>query len=182
MRKEKLAFIDTETTGLNILKHEVIEIGCVVVSQNWEGEKPAFEVVEEFEIKVKPERIEDADPVSLRINGYDPERWTDALPLRDAMKLLATKTDGAIMVSHNIAYDFAYLQKAFIDTGVENKMHYHMLDTISFAYAKFQNLGSVDRFSLRFLCEHFGIENKRAHTALSDAHASFELYKKLSEL
>src|SRR5258708_20280307 len=32
MRKHNLAFIDTESTGLNVLKHEIIEIGCVITS------------------------------------------------------------------------------------------------------------------------------------------------------
>ena len=47
MRKENLAFIDIETTGLNMLKHEIIEVGCVLAT-------PELEVIEEFELKIKP--------------------------------------------------------------------------------------------------------------------------------
>jgi DNA polymerase III epsilon subunit-like protein len=32
------------------------------------------------------------------------------------------------------------------------------------------------------LCVRFGIKNEHAHTALSDARATFELYKKLIEI
>lgn len=181
MRKHNLAFIDTETTGLNIIKHEIIEIGCIIVSQDWKDGKPVFEVVDEFDIKVKPARIEDADPVALRINGYNEADWTFAYTLKEAMQLVAEKTKDAIMVSHNVAFDFAYLEKAFLDTGVTNEMHYHKLDTISFAYAKLQDQ-DIGKFSLRSLCEHFGIENKRAHTALADARAMFEIFKKLSSM
>ena len=61
-------------------------------------------------------------------------------------------------------------------------MHYHKLDTISIAWAKFHKDTDVIHFSLRELCERFGIKNEKAHTALSDARATFELYKKLMEL
>ena len=29
MRKHDLAFIDIETTGLSVVEHEIIEIGCL---------------------------------------------------------------------------------------------------------------------------------------------------------
>ncbi|MCU0660647.1 MAG: 3'-5' exonuclease [Candidatus Pacebacteria bacterium] len=180
MKKHLLAFIDTETTGLDITKHEIVEIGGVIVSQSWDDPtNPVFEIVDEFEFKVKPERIGDADPVALRVNGYDPSAWIFAYTLSEAMQLLAQKTKGAIMVGHNICFDFAFLEKAFIDTGVENTMHYHKLDTISIAFAKLTTVEGIDKYSLRFLCEYFGIENRNAHTALSDARATFALYKKL---
>ena len=61
-------------------------------------------------------------------------------------------------------------------------MHYHKLDTISIAWAKFHNDKDFEHFSLREMCERFGIKNEHAHTALSDARATFELYKKLMRI
>lgn len=183
MHERNLAFIDTETTGLDFDKHEIIELGVLVVRQKGiRGKNPTFEVIDELDIKIKPERIEDADPVALRVNGYDPANWVFAYDLTQAMTALAEKTKDAIMVSHNTPFDFGFLDKAFKKTGVINTMHYHKLDTISIAFAKLHMDENVDKFSLRFLCQHFGIENKNAHTALSDARALFELYKKLFSL
>lgn len=181
MKKHTLAFIDTESTGLDPDEHELISIGAVLVRQDWSGEKPAFQIAEEFELKIKPERIEDADRVSLRVNKYDPADWVFAYTLPEAMKILSEKTKDAIMVSHNVAFDYMFLEKAFRTTGVENKMHYHKLDTISIAFAKLHGRGDINQFSLRSLCEKFGIENKSAHTALSDARATFLLYRRLLE-
>lgn len=183
MKKNNLAFIDTESTGLDFDKHELIELGGIVVSQDWTNDShPNFEIVEEFNFKIKPERIEDADPVALKVNRYDPKDWVFAYTLFEAMKLFSEKTKDTIMVAHNLAFDFGFIQKAFSKTGIENTMHYHKLDTISIAYAKLRGNKSIDRFSLRALCEYFSIENKNAHSALSDARATFELYKKLLEL
>ena len=146
------------------------------------SETPPFEVIEEFDLKIKPKRIEDADPVALRINNYDPAMWALAYDLEEVMPIIAQKTAGTIMVAHNVAFDYGFLDKAFRTTGIENKMHYHKLDTISIAFAKLHQRDDVDRFSLGSLCDYFGIENKNSHTALSDARATFELYKKLMEL
>jgi len=182
MKKQNLAFVDIESTGLDPDLHEIISIGCVMVSQDWGNDKPSFDVIEEFELKIKPEKIENADPVALRVNGYDPADWVFAYTLPEAMKIFSGKTVDAIMVAHNVAFDYLFIDRAFRKTEVENKMHYHKLDTISIAFAKLHTDKDIDRFSLRNLCEHFSIENKNAHTALSDARATFELYKKLMTL
>ena len=175
MRKHNFAFIDIETTGLNLNKHEIVEIGCVLTT-------PELQVIEEFELKIKPERIEDADPVSLKINHYDAELWESASTINQAVKILSEKVKDSIMVGHNVAFDSGFLEYAFNQAGVGNTMHYHKLDTISVAWAKLHRSPDLEHFSLRELCVRFGIKNEKAHTALSDARATFELYKKLMEL
>ena len=175
MRDHNLAFVDIEATGLNVLRHEIIEIGCVLAT-------PELGVIEEFEIKIKPERLEDADPVALKISQYDAKKWKKSVSLEEAMKLFSDKTKDTIMVGQNIAFDSGFLEYAFAKTGLQNKMHYHKLDTISIAWAKLHRSPDLIHFSLREMCERFGIKNKNAHTALSDARATYELYKKLMSL
>jgi len=179
MRKHKLAFIDTETTGFLPDKHELIEIGGIIVEQDWENEKPSFKIVDEFEIKIKPKHIESADPVSLRVNKYDIADWVFAYSLSEGLNLFNQKTKDCIMVAHNLCFDYSFLEKAFVETGIENQMHYLKIDTITLAFAKLHNNKDINKYSLRFLCEYFKIENKNSHTALSDARALFELYQKL---
>lgn len=175
MRKHNFAFIDIETTGLNLLKNEIIEIGCVITN-------PELETIEEFELKIKPENIESADPVALKVNHYNEKDWEDAGSLKEAMKVLKEKTKDCIMVGHNVAFDAGFLEYAFNKTDLLNAMHYHKLDTISFAWAKLHREPDLEHFSLRELCERFNIKNERAHSALPDARATFELYKKLMNL
>jgi len=179
MIQKKLAFIDVETTGLKILKHEVLEIGCMIVMVQDDG---SFTVKEEFEIKIKPERLEDADPEALRINGYNEAGWMFAHSKQEAMQVLAQKTDGAVMVAHNIGFDYSFIQKTFEECGIENKMFYAGIDTLTLAIAKLKDNKDVTRFTLRAMCEYFGIKNERAHTALADVRATFELFKKLMKI
>lgn len=175
MRKHNLAFIDIETTGLDILKHEIIEIGCVLTG-------PDLKVIEEFELKIKPEHIENADPTALKVNHYSEKAWSTAFSLEEAMEIFAKKVANCIMVGQNVAFDSGFLEHAFSKIDVKNSMHYHKLDTISIAWAKLHREPDLEHFSLREMCLRFGIKNERAHSALSDARATCLLYKKLMEL
>lgn len=181
MRKHNLAFIDIETTGFDREKHEIIELGLVLVKQIGE-EGREFEVISEHEYKIKPEHIETADPQALKVNGYDEAQWIFAMSLTEAMKDFSDKTKDAIFVAHNTTFDYPFIEEAFKKTGVENQMFYPKLDTISMAYAKLHANLKVERFRLQKLCEFFGVENNKAHTALSDARATFEVYKHLMKL
>ena len=175
MRKHNFAFVDIETTGLNLIRHEIVEIGCVIADRN-------LKVIKEFELKIKPERIENADPVALKVNHYNDQDWKSALPLPKAMKIFSEKVKDCIMVGHNIAFDAGFLEYAFNQTKMINTMHYHKLDTVSVAWAKFHDNPKIEHFSLREMGERFGIKNERAHSALSDARATYELYKKLMDV
>ncbi len=179
MKNKNIAFIDIETTGFNVETQEIIEIGCVIVKQN---DGVLGEVVEEFELKIKPERLDLADPEALSINGYNEAEWLFAMTLEQAMKVFAEKTKECIFAAHNAAFDWSFIAKAFATTQVENQMFYAKIDTISFALAKLHNNPEVTRYSLGALCDYFGITNDRAHTALADTRATVEMYRKLLEL
>ena len=175
MRKHNLAFIDIETSGLNVLQHEILEIGCVLTT-------PELGVIEEFELKIKPEQIENADKIALKINHYNQKDWEEAISLKEAIKILSKKTKDCIMVGQNVAFDSGFLEYAFAKTEIKNEMHYHKLDTISIAWAKLNREKDFEHFSLREMCKRFDIRNENPHSALSDAKATYELYKKLMNL
>ena len=175
MRKHNLAFIDIETTGLSVVEHEIIEIGCVIVNSK-------LEIKEEFEIKIKPKNIENANRIALKVNHYNPKDWENAYELKDALKILSKKIKDCIMVGQNVAFDSSFLEYNFEKNNIKNSLHYHRLDTISIAWEKFHNDIDFEHFSLREMCKYFDIINENPHSALSDARATYELYKKLMNL
>ncbi len=172
---QPLAFIDVETTGLNDDVAEIIELG-VVIARLKDGE---LVVTDQLDLKIRPEHLETAEPAALRINGYNEADWLFAVDLKEAMKLFAEKTDGAIFVAHNITFDYGFIDQAFKKTGIENRMHYHKLDTIALAFSVLSENDDMNKFSLKALTEYYGIENKKAHSAFADAYATYELFKKL---
>lgn len=180
MKTHLLAFIDTETTGTDPEKHEIIELAVIIAKQvERQGKGPSLEIIEECEWKIKPQRIEVADEQALRVNGYNEVDWMFAVDRKKAMEEFAKKTQSAIFVSHNLVFDYGFVMKAFDETGVENLMHYGKLDTISMAVARLYDIPQADRFSLRALCELLKVENSKAHTALADTRALVACYRKM---
>jgi len=176
--QQPLAFIDIETTGLDRDTHEIIELGVVIARLK----DNILTVTDELDLKIIPHHIERADPVALRVNGYDPADWLFAVSIEDALKTFADKTSGAVFVAHNATFDYGFIEANLRRHGIENKMHYHKLDTISVAFGVLHHNDDISKLSLRALCEKYGIENKRAHSAFADAYATYELFKKLLTL
>lgn len=176
MKGKKLAFIDIETTGTNPLKHEIIELACLLAKQNEDG---TFSTLSEFEVKVKPEHIETAEPEALRINGYDESQWLFAHSLEEALKLLNQKIDGeATFIAHNVTFDYSFIVNAYSRLGMKEPF-FHKYDTLTMALVRFRNSEETQRLSLKALCEKFGIVNEKAHTAMADVRATFEVFKRL---
>lgn len=171
----RFAFIDVETSGLNPDIHEIIEIGCLIVTQNEAGN---YVIEKEVELKVQMTRPELAEPAALRVNGYDAAAWMFAYTMPQALEALNKETKDTVFVAHNVAFDWSFVDKAYRDAGMEHGFHYHKIDTLSIAFAKLRGT-DAKHLSLRALCERFAITNERAHTALADCRATFEVFKKL---
>jgi len=182
MKKHTLAFIDLETTGLDPERQEIIEIACLTVKQDWSGPVPLFTLLNEFDVKVKPKHIETAEPEALRINHYTETDWLFAVDLEQALRELIERTADAIMVGQNVGFDWSFLQHAFKEMGVQNRMHYHRLDLIPMAFVRCCHDPKLERYNLGELARYFGVENTHAHSAMSDIRTTFEIYKKLIAL
>jgi len=183
MKTPDLVFVDIETTGADPYQHEILEIAVVRVRQVWhEDGKVELTAVDEWSVKTLPENIASADPAALRINGYTVMRWNGAVRIKDALEEFARRTEGAIMVAHNVAFDSGFLEKYMSDYCIPISMHYHRLDTVSMAVARLHSDPTVMRYSLAELSKHFGIPHHDLHSALPDARACFELFKRLVEM
>lgn len=182
MKRHKLAFVDLETTGLDPFRHEIIEIGIVLAEQREDifGKK-SLEFLSEHEIQLKPAHIETADLKALEVSKYDKRSWEKAVPQKEGLTQAATLLEGVVFIAQNVAFDWAFLQKAGNEYGVdfEKQVHYHKLDLASMVFGKLYHDPKLSRFSLRELTEYFGVKNENAHTALADARATFEVCKKL---
>jgi DNA polymerase III epsilon subunit family exonuclease len=176
--QQPLAFIDIETTALDHERGEIIELG-VVVAKLKDG---TLTITDQLDLKIAPKHIETAEPQALRINGYNEADWIFAVSLEDALKTFIDKTDGAIFVAHNITFDYGFISANLKRYGLEDSMHYHKLDTLAMAFGILQNNDDMGKLSLRALCEKYGIENKKAHSAYADAYATYEVFKKLLNL
>lgn len=173
MRAHPLAFVDLETTGIIPAENEIIEIAYVIVSQK------TLKVQKERVFQVKPKHIETADPLSLKIIDYNNRDWSKAISQKQAMKNFARDAKGAILVGQNVSMDWAFLRKAFSEEKIEDPLQYHRLDVMSMAFLVLKSEKALHRYSLKELTEFFHIKVGKEHTALDDAKATYEVYKKL---
>ena len=167
----KLAFLDTETTGLDSKKHEIIELALIIIE---DGER-----IYEKSFKIKPQHIETASPVALRINGYDEAVWAEEgyhWSLQ-SVERLAKHLEGTVIVGHNVKFDIGFLRAVF------NRYKYSFrfppeLDTKTLA----RLVWGFDKLSMDHIRENVeGMTKVGAHRALKDVEDCIFIYDKFIE-
>lgn len=176
-RSRPLIFLDLETTGLDVQKCEILEIGAIRVNP-----KKPFKIEEELSFKVKASHIENAEKEALKIIGYSNKSWQDAISLEKALKILENFSRDGVMVGFNVSFDWAFLHKAYSEIGKEEPFHYHRLDVLSMAYLKLFNRKNIKKFSLSIICDELKVLRGDKHHALSDAKATYLVFKKLFKI
>jgi DNA polymerase-3 subunit epsilon len=176
--KEKLGFVDVETTGLEPGYHEIVEVAVVVVD-------PVTDHMTSFNARILPMYEIRAEPKALEVNGYSSERWHNGnIPLinrYEAMRGVARMLKGCKFVAHSAGFDHAFLNAEMKRMELPPlEVNHHLLDTKSMAWPLYQR-GDVRDTHLATLCDYFGISNEGAHTAMADVRRMMALYAHLTE-
>lgn len=174
-RDRNLCFIDLEFTGLDLSKHEILSIAGVLV------EPKNYAIIKEQEWKIKIQHPEIADPFALEKLHYFEQDWSGAMELQDVLEKFNTFLNFATLVGFNIAFDWSYLSRDFEKLHIKPHMDYHMLDIMSLGYLFFLNKKRPKKLSLRAMARELDITVSDTHSAIADARATYELFKKLIE-
>ena len=168
-----LAFLDLETTGLDPERHDILEIGVIRV------DAATLEEIARTEVRVRPERLEDAWPKALRINGYSEAGWRHAASLREALCWISPYLSGACLAGHHVAFDRAFLDAAWKRVGIiPPPMDHHSLDTMVLSWPLLA-AGVVDSLSLDAVSAYLGLDRSEPHRALADAESSLQVARHL---
>jgi DNA polymerase-3 subunit epsilon len=163
-----LAFLDTETTGLTPGRHEVIEVAALV------GDRL-------YHWMVRPERLEDAEPKALEVNGYArfPERWEGAKTMKEVGPEIMAALKGTVIVGHNVGFDLDMLNGHMRKVGLNPHLPYPKVDTVTLAYTRLVPLG-LEKLSLDTIRAFLGWSKEGAHTAVKDVKDTERLYRLLT--
>lgn len=134
MNRSDVVFIDTETTGLHPLEHEIWEIATI----EWNSEVKKWEPWQTF---VRYEHLSTADPVALQIGRFE-ERYNPdkAMSMAWALRNLRSIVRGKHLVGAIPSFDEERLRHAGYAHNVDLENHYHLIDieamVIGFLVAK----------------------------------------------
>lgn len=173
---KELCILDLEMSGPDPQVHEILDIGAVRVSLEEGLPEEAS-----FGTKVRPKHIGTANQASLRIVGYSPKAWRDAVSLEDAVAELVEFGAGAVLAGWGIRLDLAFLFEALERTGYEWPFADVVLDVQPVAQAVLKD-GTVDSWNLGHVADRLGIGRLGEHGALADAYAAYDVLAKLVEL
>lgn len=172
----QVIFLDTETSGLDDLRHEVWEIGII-----------RDDVEHHFMLRINQAQ---ADPFSLTVGGYH-ERHPDGLVESKAAKptactkpdIVARKVARLIHGRHIVGavpdFDYRFLRKLLRSHGLAWTAHYHLIDIealmVGYLCGGTEHTGGTIPVSLPWrskeLSRAVGVDPGlyEAHTALGDA-------------
>jgi DNA polymerase-3 subunit epsilon len=152
---------DTETTGLEPTRDELVQIAAVRVVN---GRLVAGEAMDTL---VDPGRRIPAQ--ASRVHGITDDQVVGAPAIPDAVSRLHGFAQDAVLVAHNAPFDLGFLKRQ--EAAIGARFDHPVLDTVLLSAVLF---GTNEAHNLDALCQRLGIEiaAERRHTALGDAEAT----------
>ena len=159
-RNNRYVVVDLEATSTGS-KAKIIQVGIVVIEDG--------EIVEQYATDVNPhERL---DSHIKELTGLTDKRLAKAPEFSQvAGKIFELVKDG-IFVAHNVQFDANLLAEFLFFEGYE--LRTPRIDTVELAQIFYPQL---EKYNLGILCQELGIPLEQAHSALSDAQATAELF------
>ncbi|MFH1675941.1 MAG: exonuclease domain-containing protein, partial [bacterium] len=158
--------LDLETTGLDPVEGEIVEIGAIL----FEGEQET----DSYHAMVKPSQ--GFPERNRRLTGIDPKLLDNGMNPPDAFKGLVEFVGNELLVSHNVKFDIGFLAHHF-------KKH-DMIPLANPALCTLHLAAIVnpeeDTLQLGALAESWGIVVKDPHRALQDARTAGRIFIKIS--
>ena len=168
LKDKEFVVLDIETTGLTPYREWITEIAAIKCMNG--------EIIDEFQTLINPERHIPNGIVKL--TWITNEMVIDSPTIVDIMPIFSDFLGDAIIVWHNISFDFRFLS------------YYHYLcmwtylnnETICTLKIARKLLPELPNKKLWTICEYFWITNERAHRAMWDTRATLEVLRKYQEL
>lgn len=166
LREAPIAVLDLEMTGLDPTKDRVCEIAIVRMN--------GAELHAELHSLVRPGKKLSAG--AKRVTGLNEADLVGAPPFSDIADAVAGLLDGAIVLSHNVAHDLAFLHREF-DAAEILWPPPTTADTLLMA----RRLFAFPKNDLKSVAAEFGLPAP-AHRALADAHTTLSVWRRMLDV
>lgn len=161
---EQASFVafDTETTGIDIEKDRVVEIGAIKFDRSG--------IISRMNVLINPGMP--IPPDASKVNNITDEMLQDKPPMEAVIHDFLRFIKNNILVIHNAKFDIGMMDselKRLGASGLTNKV----VDTLVFAREVYPGLKT---YALQKLAELFNINVKDAHRAEDDARVCMDFF------
>ncbi len=182
----KVLYFDTETTGLDAFKNDIIQIAGIVEIDG--------EVKEEFEFRCQPFSYENVDQKALDVHGMSLDEIRTYQKPEEMYQQLITvfgkyidkfdKNDKFLSAGQNVEFDVKFLRQFFKKNGDNyygSWIGWHKLDLLPLATVLwYKGIINPANFKLETIAKEFGLTFK-AHDALEDIKVTRQLIKYITD-
>ncbi len=178
--KKDLLIIDTELTGLDAEKHEIIQLAGVLLDRKTLKEKACFDSY------VRPVKWSNRDPEAMKVNKLAFPLLKNAPSLKQVIRGFVKKFHArqVLLVAYVGWIDKRFLLKAFEKTKTKWAYDYHYFDIWSLAFAglakknQLKNRKEFAGFDMEDLLKRYKIKIPGTHhDALFDCRAEAEILR-----
>ncbi len=170
LQTNTLVVYDTETTGLDLEKDEIVQISAIKINANGD-------VLDTLDIFVEPSIDISAD--AYKTHGFDLEylRANGAVTPKEALEEFSSFVKSCTLVGHNnLAYDKPLVQRQLRENALPPLAILAEYDTLVLAKQFYPQL---EDYKLSTLCARFEVVNSCAHNALGDIEATGKCLAKI---
>ena len=181
LRDRNFILIDTETTGFDEKKHQILEVGILVIKD--------LKVIDQFEVKIKHrEYTITAKAIEVNnINIVEHEKEA-AERMLEFLNKHKGEDEGYIVIGQNVAFDIKFLEEMFLRTykikEYRQVISYRNLDIMQLAMIKnMEKKISLEKQDLDSILKELNIEvPEKRHRALVDCYLEFKAMCKLLKM
>lgn len=161
--------IDLETSGLNVERDEILEIGLIRVRDN--------RIATQYHALLRtarhvPEEI-------TRLTGIcDDEITREGIEPAKALNEAVNFIGEDVLIGYQVQFDYDFLRNALERYRLPRIRIRHRLDILNIVR---QNYTSLDSYKLATVAEYLSVSHKPKHRALDDCLTAYEVYEKLKE-
>lgn len=169
----ELVVFDTETTGLNPKKDEILSIGAVLIKDN------IIVTSETFEVYLKPSQ--EVSSKSIEVHRIRPCDLENAIEPKKGIEDFLYFIRGRSLVGYYLEFDVAMINryiKPWLGIVLPNKQ----IEVSALYYDKKIHMAHKDNIDLRFetILKELNIPNMGQHNAVNDAIMTAMIYLKLN--